>query len=62
MLVAQLFYHLFEICKSLELTSGHGELNGRCFGFVRAREVPRSARLRLGVKLFCSRYQNLRQL
>ena len=54
MLVAQLFYHLFEICKSLELTSGDGELNGRCFGCVRARKMPRRVLLRSGVKLFCS--------
>ena len=54
MLVAQLFYHLFEICKSLEPTSGHRELNGRCFGCVRARKMPRSARLRLGTKIFHS--------
>ena len=50
MLVAQLFYHLFEICKSLEPTSGHGELNGMCFGCVHARDLPRSALLRLGTK------------
>ena len=54
MLVDQVFYHLFEICKSLELTSGHGELNGRCFGCMRAREMPRSALLRSGAKFFCS--------
>ena len=54
MLVDQVFYHLFEICKSLELTSGHGELNGRCFGCVRAREVPRNALLRLGDIFFHS--------
>ena len=43
MLVAQLFYHLFEICKSLELTSGHEKNYGTFFGCVRARKVPRSA-------------------
>ena len=43
---------LFEVCKSLEPTSVHGELNGRCFGCVCAREVPRSALLRLTTKIW----------
>ena len=56
-IIAQPFYHLFEICKRLKLSTGHEKNYKNFFGCVRAHKMPRSVILRL-TDIFCGNFSS----